>query len=75
MTLVRSGHSAEIECDACGEITRDEGVYEQDDFKFMWNELKRDGWTTGKNGGDWYHWCPKCQPKSRVRDAQRIFGS
>ena len=56
----RKHHQVAFECDSCGAIEESTGVYGEDDFLFMWNEMKKEGWCAIKVRDEWNHKCPKC---------------
>ena len=68
--ITRSKHSVEVKCDSCGEFVIEDGVYGPDDFHFMWDEKKVEGWRAWKDGDTWKHKCPACM-KPPLGELQR----
>ena len=62
MTINRDRDVSEVQCDTCGEITKE---YDKEDFYVMIEDIKSDGWHMKRDDktGEWEHTCPTCVKK------------
>lgn len=68
MTSGRIHRLSYIECDGKGCHETIEGS----DFTELWNDAKADGWKGRQFHGEWFHYCPSCEPPAA--DMKKLTG-